>query len=394
MLETHEAEGEALPLPLPSALRISLIDQFDALESRRAEWDALVARSTTPTIFQTYEWHESWWRVFGAEYELWVLLAEADGELVGIAPLMLSRRRVHGVRRRVLEFIGAPLGSDYCDFIVAQDRPEVLKQLLASLYARRDQWDLLLCSEIPDSSPTVKAIPAFFDARHSASVIMRLNEAPTCVFENPDEDRKRIKKKDIQAHHNYYKRNGKLEFKDLTDAEEIKPYLDTFFAQHIARRAQMEEPSQFLDPRRRTFYQKAIESLAPMGGVVFSILFFEEAPIAFHLGFALANRIVSYTPTFDLAHAKHGPGQVLLKHLLEDALEHKVSEFDFSIGEEPYKYRFANRIRHTYAINVYRRRGDYLRHRMRIWGRARLAQHPRLEHVARTIVHWLRDRFQ
>jgi CelD/BcsL family acetyltransferase involved in cellulose biosynthesis len=333
-------------------LRINLVTDFAQLDARRAEWNALAARSATNTIFQTYEWHASWWRAFGADYEAVVLLVEEGDELVGIAPLMRSRQRVLGFRQQVVEFIGAPLGSDYCDFIVPAERSDVLKRIVEWLLSRRQHLQLLVCSDLPEASPTLAALAAYGAEYGWHAETKRLYGAPTRIFNNPEEDQKLPKKKSLVRHHNYFKRNGTLTFEVLTEAAAIEPHLATFFAQHIARRALTEHPSQFLDERQQVFYRELVRALAPTGWLHFAVVRYNDAPLAYHLGFVYGGRFIWYKPTFDVAYAEHSPGEVLLKFLLEQALALGVDEFDFTIGEESFKYRFANHERSNHQLRL------------------------------------------
>jgi len=64
--------------------------------------------------------------------------------------------------------------------------------------------------------------------------------------------------------------------------------------------------------------------------------------IAYHLGFECNGRFIWYKPTFEVALARHAPGEVLIKFLLEEASARGLLEFVFGPGEEPFKYRFSN----------------------------------------------------
>src|SRR5437588_5453748 len=116
-------------------------EQFEAL---RPEWDALLARAEG-SLFQTWEWQWSWWRHFGRG-RLCILTAREEGELLGIAPLMLGR--YFGVPFRRLQFIGT-LGSDYLDLIVDRSEEAALVASFLRAIARRcHRWDLVDLQQI------------------------------------------------------------------------------------------------------------------------------------------------------------------------------------------------------------------------------------------------------
>jgi len=340
------------------SLCIRQVDSFDALRPRREEWNALAARGATNSVFQTFEWHDCWWRNFGDRYELLLLVAEQDQKLVGVAPLMRSVQRLMRLKLRTVEFIGAPWGSDYCDlvYVPGGEVPAAMVQWLAE---HDDSWDLLQLSNLPDTSLSLQAVPELLRQRQYMTQAEQLCGAPTRVFRDPAEDQKLPQKKSLKRHYNWFQKNGELEFRNCTDVDETLGYLDTFFQQHIDRRGKTDAPSQFLDARDQSFYRDLVRELLPRGWLVFSAVLFNASPIAFHVGFEFADRFIWYKPTFDVHWEKHSPGEVLIKGLLEYALARGVSEFDFTIGEEEFKYRYANLTRYNYAIRSFRQAWPY-----------------------------------
>jgi CelD/BcsL family acetyltransferase involved in cellulose biosynthesis len=67
-------------------------------------------------------------------------------------------------------------------------------------------------------------------------------------------------------------------------------------------------------------------------------------PVAFHLGFCYRGEYMWYKPTFDVELARSSPGEVLLRQLLLAALEEGANVFDFGLGDEAFKARFATQV--------------------------------------------------
>ncbi|RMG55987.1 MAG: GNAT family N-acetyltransferase [Acidobacteria bacterium] len=365
------------------------LSTVEALSARRDEWNALVGRSHTQTVFQTYEWHASWWKTLGSGRQPLVLLVEEGRELRGIAPLMWSERRLWGRQRKIIEFIGAG-SSDYCDFIVDRDHPEALPLLVQWLSEHAGEWDVLHLSDIPNTTPTLSLLPRLFCSYGYLTDVRKLYEAPTRLLGDPVADKQCVKKKSLRRHYNYFRRRGRLDVKHCRTEEEICQYLDLFFQQHIERRALTDVPSQFLNERQRAFYRTLVRELAPTGWLLFSVVLFNDIPLAFHFGFEFGDRLVWYKPTFNVRYAKHSPGEVLIKYLLEYAIERQMAEFDFTIGEESFKYRFANHVRYNYAIHVFGHRLLCWRHRLWMSTKARVKRFPRLARWGRRVIQHMR----
>ena len=62
-----------------------------------------------------------------------------------------------------------------------------------------------------------------------------------------------------------------------------------------------------------------------------------------HLGF-YDNTIFYYVlPTFDLGpYEKYSPGRVLLQYLLQWSIDHGLFVFDFTVGDESYKFKWCD----------------------------------------------------
>jgi CelD/BcsL family acetyltransferase involved in cellulose biosynthesis len=146
---------------------------------------------------------------------------------------------------------------------------------------------------------------------------------------------------------------GNLEFVCLQAADDILPELETLFRLHIARRATTAAPSQFLNPVQRAFYLEMARALAGAGWLRFWALRLDGVAIAVLLGFEFGPRYIGYKPAFDLDYARYSPGRLLLKLVLEQAVERGLEEFDFTVGREPYKREFANHSRTTHRLQVF-----------------------------------------
>ena len=59
-----------------------------------------------------------------------------------------------------------------------------------------------------------------------------------------------------------------------------------------------------------------------------------------------------YNSGFDPLHAKLAPGIVLLTHVIRDAINRGVPEFDFLRGEEAYKYAFGPTPQDLFRVRV------------------------------------------
>jgi hypothetical protein len=146
------------------------------------------------------------------------------------------------------------------------------------------------------------------------------------------------------------------------------------------------------------------------GWITFTMIESQDTPIAYHFGFIYRNVFVVYKPVYNPLLARRSPGQVLIKELLEHAVERKYDEFDFTVGGEAYKHRFASEVRYNTTYRLFQGKVQLANLRLRTglksmlvtntWGRRFLAlkkrltsRHlPRLRETIEThgVVGWLR----
>jgi CelD/BcsL family acetyltransferase involved in cellulose biosynthesis len=352
-------------------IRIEEIRDWSGVEPHAAAWNAL-AQSPDATVFQSFEWHAAWWSVFRDDYDLRVLLAWAGARLVAVAPWAVARKE------RELQFIGSgDYASDYCDFLAEPGSPDAVDAFARWMFANRRAWRRVDFRNLPS------------DSRHRQRLERRLREgsswvlseveadAPTRILGDAAADREVLGKTSLKRHFRHFAKSGHLEFAHLSSEDEIAPLLDDFFRQHVERRSLARGRSQFLDPRQKLLYRELVRRLAPRGWLRLGVVRLDGEPIAFHFGFEYGSRFLWYKPAFSALHAKRSPGEVLLKFLLEYAIGRGLAEFDFTVGGEPFKYRFANRVRTNHRIRVYSLPAGYWMRRARRLAKRILRPRPR-----------------
>ena len=102
-----------------------------------------------------------------------------------------------------------------------------------------------------------------------------------------------------------------------------------------------DHPSLFNDARQGLFFTKLTEAADATNWLRFTVVLFNDNPVAFHFGFTYNKSFLWYKPTFDISMAKQSPGEVLLKQLLTYAIDNGLTNFDFGLGNEAFKQRFA-----------------------------------------------------
>ena len=338
---------------------VRVVSSFDATGLDKCRWNAL-ARLGTNSVFQTYQWHRSWWHSYGSRYEPLFITVSDGHHTKGIAPLCVEET---AAGKRVVRFVGDGR-ADYCDLLAADDANTVAA-MVKGLRNYHD-WDVVDLDRIPAQSPTVAMLTSLCEQAGFSVMLHDQFICPTLLVRGHEHEARRIlDKPSLRRRQNYFERIGQLGFKDLTSASDIEPYLDAFFEQHTARWRQTSTPSLFREAANRAFYRDLMARLDGTGWLLFSMIEFDDRPIAFHYGFDYNENLIWYKPSFDPAFAARSPGLVLVRHLIRRALEDGRRELDFTIGDEPFKQRFTNVVRKTVNVQIFRNPALYVFERSR-----------------------------
>jgi CelD/BcsL family acetyltransferase involved in cellulose biosynthesis len=334
-----------------SPISIQLIDRSADIPLDAAAWNSLVARNETNSVFQTYEWFDAWWRTFGGGHRLFFLVLWRNGEVVGFAALMLRRRLLRGSR---LEFVGTG-NADYQDFVLLPEHKEAAMVAICDfLQGHAAQWRSAWLCNVPAHSSTVVHLQRIGAAHQLHLIDHAVMRCPSLQLQSEGhEAEKLLKKYSLKRPGNWFASRGEVKFRHVSSASEIQAMLPVFFDQHVRRYREAKRASLFEKPKQRSFYLALAAAFHSAGWLLFSVVEFKGQPIAFHFGFDYFGSIVWYKPSFEVAYAEHSPGLLLTRKLIEDGMSRQRRELDFTIGDEPFKDRFANLSRYNVTFSIY-----------------------------------------
>ena len=329
-------------------LVVSAHEDWASLPVGRDEWNRLMERGSTRTVFQTHEWNDAWLAAFAGQWRPLTLLVHYNKQLVAIAPFVVERTGI-GRPRVALQGHG---NADYQDVIGLAKRP-IVYAVLREL-AQRVPDAIVDLAHVPASSPSVSAIP--HAARAAGLWPLRRGESvcPTLLLRGHEEHARRlVNRYSVRRPLNYFSRFGPVVARRITAQEEVLARLPDFFDQHVRRWRETSTPSLFRRPEPRRFFEEMVRRLSAPGWLDFSVIELAGRPLAYHFGFRYGNLLTWYKPSFEVEVARHSPGILMIRHLIERSLDEGLDEVDFTIGTEQFKSRYTNRSRVNFSWRLF-----------------------------------------
>ena len=327
-------------------MNIKFLDSFETVGEQA--WNALVAKSPTNTIFQTWAWQRAWWHAHACSGRELRLVAVYDGpDLRVLMPLVLEAR--------ILSFIGQG-SADRIDLIYDGARSADLLALLLPL-KNRDDWDEMDLALIPDASPTWRYLKIM--AEEAGLFPLSMGKYPLWGLRlegREDRIRRFLHTGVLAKHASIFASKGQV-FADHQQAPvpSSLPWKE-FFIQHIHRWTLRVDPSLFVSRSQRDFFRNAAQDPSLNPGMVFTRLDLNNKPAGYHLGFMYDGVFYACMSSFDISLKRFSPDDVLWREMVAYALAQECREIVFVSPEERAVKHFSDRTGTARMVRIFRSR--------------------------------------
>jgi peptidoglycan/xylan/chitin deacetylase (PgdA/CDA1 family)/CelD/BcsL family acetyltransferase involved in cellulose biosynthesis len=343
-----------------SMIRITLHRNWDELCYLAADWDRLLAESSSDTIFLTWEWCEAWWKAYGNERSLFVLTAWEGSDLVGIAPFYVDRKRHWHKLWNCLRIIGDGSGdSDYLDCFTERGREhQVLAAFMQFLETLSDQWDWIQIQGAPQDSPCLAALIANATERGwsfaSETVPCATLPLPNSWDSYLGTLRPRIRTK-VRSTLGHLESQLKLTPTECAAANDLDIWLAQLFEVHTRRWEQRHQPGVFRSGSKRLFYRQVSLSTLEKGWLAFHRLTWGERPLALQYGFRYHNHLYVLQEGYDPSFEALRPGIALRGWVVRGEIERGLAEYDFLAGTARHKLDWGARPKLSRMVQLARK---------------------------------------
>ena len=308
---------------------------FNTTDEAEAIWRT-AQHSARCYVFQSFDWCHAWMETVGLRQGVTPRIAHIslhDGDVELLLPLQLQRKRAGVV---TLGFLGGRQSNHAAPIIYGADLAKIDRQdLWGSLkrLLRQCDADVLDLRALRASVGNLEN-PLLHKSHHRSSVRtyrLRLSGTWTEFAE-----RRLNSKHRGESRRRWKKLAGKGRLQFVVEQSGVQ-------AQAIARWLIEHKLAQLSVEKAETFRAGQEFFLSIASGqflelsVRVSALTLDHELLAAHLGVIWQNSFVGIQTAYDPAWRTYGPGRLLMENLIQYAFEQRFHEFDFSIGDAPYK---------------------------------------------------------
>jgi CelD/BcsL family acetyltransferase involved in cellulose biosynthesis len=126
------------------------INDIEELSQYRLLWKALFHATPKATFFHTADWLQTYWRHFGGEHKLRVLIAYAAREPLGILPLCVRNEKLRLGSVRVLTYPHGAWGTWYG--AIGPNPSATMMAAVQHLRCTPRDWDMIELAGVADDA--------------------------------------------------------------------------------------------------------------------------------------------------------------------------------------------------------------------------------------------------
>jgi CelD/BcsL family acetyltransferase involved in cellulose biosynthesis len=351
----YYSENDMPGLKGRTSMETRLIEDSSAFALLEPFWNRIVVQSAANTCHSTFEWLFTWWRHFGTDRRLLLLVAYEHDMPVGLAPLYVGNGTTEP---RDLHFLGQGL-SDYADFITPLDRPDVTQALISALLDLRPSWDGVDLEEIRAESPNKALLDRVIETGGVPAVWQTTVRCPYLPIESGWEAfyatlgkgfRHEVRNKMNRWDNRSTGRIERMELRYIDRREADGEFLDEVVALSDGRQSADGHRSPFLNHPDQEFLREVLPLMGRRNQLRVGELRSGNALLAFMLGYQWQGVVSTWNTQYDPAYADYSLGRIVLVSFAEQSFREGCHELDFMRGEEPYKFQWTTHCRTNLAL--------------------------------------------
>jgi CelD/BcsL family acetyltransferase involved in cellulose biosynthesis len=326
-------------------------------------WDRLLARLPERTVFQSYDYQRLWWRHFGGDNELFIVVLLRDGEIAGIAPLQVQPVRLYGRYFRLLGFIGSRWEVDRPKLFFGDDAT-LTRALVRFLASRTEKWDLCSLHEQPTDSAGLDALTEAFAAEGCLLATTRDSDCAYLAIEGTWQQflagKSQTFRKNLKAAGRRLRAAGEVEYRVYDSLPEVLEQLELY--RDIEARSWKSDEGVGVgrDEDYFDFYREMAQVFGRRGGFVIRMLRVGDKLVAGTFGLLHDGIFYSLQIAHDRDFSRASPGTYLEGLEMEQCFAQGLREYEFLGGFLNNKSRWTSTFRYTTQVHVYRRTPFFL----------------------------------
>ena len=340
-----------------------MITSEENFYSLKPAWDLLQEKLGNSNFFMSFEWMSTWWKCLGIDIKLLIFVIENGDEIVGIAPLMKSRRSIKPVKFYEISFISTvPVAyspdsfSGTLDILINPDHEKSREVFFRYLLTEVRGWNRIKLHPLPENSQTINTLYkiakelkiSISQKKVFDNAYLQINESWETYFNG----RSKSFRKNLVRAKKKLSDNRKVTFIEYRKPEEISEAMNNL--QLIESQAwKFQTGIQIDDEHYNHFYFDLAKVISENNWLRIWVLMVDDIPVAYDYHVDYFGNIKTLKGSYNKAFAGFSPGSLLSWKVHQVFFEEGAKGVDLLWGNLDYKQKWTNCLKPHYEISIY-----------------------------------------
>jgi CelD/BcsL family acetyltransferase involved in cellulose biosynthesis len=337
-----------------------VLTDTESFASIAAEWDELIDDSNQRSYFLRWRWNYLWWtQLAPAGASLRIVVCRNDfGQMVGLCPLYQIKRRVLKlVVVRELVFLGTGIDlktSEHLDVAVRRGYERAATESMAAAISRRDDWDRISCSRVPEDSAVLHKFLAALNRRVAVRALDRAPYIDTSLgWAAYKSSLGRSMRRNVEYYARRMFKRYTCDFRRVATFQELTVALDALVKLHVELWRSRGEVGSLSAPTFQKFLIEVAKDSFLHNRLLVWTLQIDGRIEGVLLGFVDGGTVHYFQNGYNPRFASEDLGTVLVSLCVRDCCDDVgIRAFDFMGGGAGYKHLWARQVRVTVAGEV------------------------------------------
>jgi hypothetical protein len=335
------------------------VNDIDELAQYRMLWNSIFPGTPNATFFHTFDWLDTYWRHFGHEQKLRVLIAYSAGDALGILPLCVRTEPYRLGKFRVLTY---PLDNwGTCYGPIGPNPTSTMMAAMQHLRRTPRDWDMMeLRSVADDNTQGNKTARAM---RVAGMFTEKQEYQRTSLVDIPAEWDEYLANKSQWLQHQFrraidlfggrdseYIRHRPLPASEGDGDPSWDLYASCESVADASTQSHMVKGNALTNDRVREYFRASHAVAARLGMLDVHLLKVEERPVAFLYGCHYQGHVTALRTGFDPANSD-GIALAIILQAIQDSCNRGDRMIDLGCGEREYTRWLRTRTESTYRLS-------------------------------------------
>lgn len=332
---------------------------FDSLQN---DWTRLIKINSAHSVFQSWEWQRTWWKYYGINHALRIIVAYQDNQVVAILPLYIQSNKLMRILNvNVMRFlgVGGDTSPDYLGLIGLQDQnEEVLNLIVDVILDMKKEWDSLNFTSMETRTVFItKLINKCSKVSYPTKLSVDSNILYVKLKTTWDEyllDLSSNRRSQIRRSRRKFEKLPGSKFYIWENGKDLSTAIDHLAKLHLKRWKGRSDSYSFSSSEYLMFHHEVVQLLFPKDLIRLCCLELDGNIIAMLYCYKWNGRYYYFQSGIDPDYGHLKPGSVLMGYAIEQAIIEGQDVFDMLKGDYDFKRSLAKQENITWLLTVYK----------------------------------------